>query len=65
MDESAVPLPRPGEPSSLSPLAGPVDIGSGRETSMGSAIVSPGGGSFVGPRRQANREIRQLIRQLG
>ena len=61
-----VPLPEPGEGIiRANSTPGPVtSIASTDNVARGGAIVGPSGGSFLTPRRMADREIQKLIRRL-
>jgi hypothetical protein len=61
-----VPLPNPGEEDMNSnSVPGPIATTDGSTVnSRGSAIVGPRGGSFMTPKRRADREIQQLINTL-
>ena len=64
--EFHVPLPDPGKDEELRlSVPGPMsvmDVSGARP--RGSAIVRPRGGSFMTPRREADREIQRLIKVL-
>ena len=56
-----VKMPRPDDP-----LEGPAAFaGDAATLGRGAAIPNSGGGSFVSPKQQADKNIRQLIRKLG
>jgi hypothetical protein len=63
--EIHVPLPDPGEDEVRLSVPGPMSVMDASSTRpRGSAIVGPKGGSFMTPRREADREIQRLIKIL-